>query len=164
MCCRYDKILFLIWYDDEELAIYFSEIPDIRNKEIHKQYMSKEQIMYAKQKPLYCKNKLIVILKDKIKNKIYKFEIPENYDYDGASIPRFCWRIVGSKENIEFKIASLIHDYLCENHQVIDFDRYFSSKVLERLLYVGDCSNFRRWLMFHCVDNYQKFCAWKKVV
>ena len=67
----------------------------------------------------------------KKKSKTYIFIIEAGYDYDGASIPRLLWRIVGSKESIEFKIAALIHDVLCENHNYVDYDRYFADRVFE---------------------------------
>lgn len=156
----YNGIEYIIWQDDEYCQVGFSEIPDICNKEINKSVMSKEEIKQAKKKPLYVKNEVAVCLIDKGKNKYYTFTIGKGYDYDGASIHRAFWRVIGSKENIEFKIAALVHDVLCENHNFVNGDRYFADKVFERLLYVSDVGAFRRWLMFHSVDNFQKFCGW----
>lgn len=152
---------YISWQDDEICRVGFSEIPDIDNKNINKKAMSKDEIKKAKKKPLYLKNTVDVCLIDKIKNKTYTFTIYVFYDYDGASIPRFFCRIIGSRESIEFKIASLVHDVLCENHHYVDNDRYFADKVFERLLEVGDVCAFKRWLMFHTVDNFQKFCGWE---
>ena len=175
------------WQDDEYSRIGFSAIPDIENKVINKNVMTKEEIKAAKKKPLILKNEVVVCLIGKRKraeagvtealsfrhatpfnasaarqaiNKVYTFTIPAGYDYDGASIPRFLWRFIGSKENIEFKVAALVHDVLCENHHYVDNNRYFADKVFERLLEVGDVSAFKRWLMFHSVDNFQKFQGW----
>lgn len=152
---------YITWQDDEYCRVGFSEIPDIGNKEIHNKVMSKAEIKAAKKKPLYLKNTVDVCLIDKKKNKTYTFTIYIYYDYDGASIHRVFWRLIGSKENIEFKIAALIHDVLCENHHYVDNDRYFADKVFERLLEVADVCAFKRWIMFHSVDNFQKFCGWK---
>lgn len=156
----YQGFEYIIWQDDGFSTVGFSKIPDIANKEINNKIMSKEEIKLAKQKPLILRNNIGVFLHDKRKDKKYTFNILKGYDYDGASIPRALWRICGSKESIEFKVASLIHDVLCENHQYIDNDRYFATKVFERLLEVGDVGGFKRWLMFHSVDNFQKFCSW----
>lgn len=153
---------YINWQDDKCCRVGFSEIPDVGNKNINKKVMTRAEIKSAKKKPLYLKNTIEVCLIDKIKNKTYIFAIEAGYDYDGASIARIFWRIVGSKENIEFKIAALIHDVLCENHHYVDNDRYFADRVFERLLEVGDVGSFRRWVMFHTVDNFQKFCGWDK--
>ncbi len=158
----YKEREYIVWQDDEYCRVGFSEIPDIGNKEINIKVMSKAEIKAAKKKPLYLKNTVEVCLIDKVKNKTYIFTINVGYDYDGASIHRIFWRLVGSKENIEFKVAALIHDVLCENHHYVNNDRYFATRVFERLLEVGDVGAFRRWLMFHSVDNFQKFCGWGK--
>lgn len=151
---------YIVWQDDTTCRVGFSEIPDIGNKEINKACMSKDEIKRAKKKPLFVKNTFVVCLIDKCKNKTYVFPIEKGYDYDGASINRLLWRLIGSKENIEFKIAALVHDKLCENHYYVDNDRYFSTIVFERLLEVGDVGDLRRWAMKHSVDNFQKFCGW----
>ena len=90
----------------------------------------------------------------------YSFTIPKGYCWDGATIPRIFWRLIGSKTDPAFLIASMIHDVLCENHNYVNNDRYFADKVFERLLYVADVPAFNRWIMFHSVDNFQKFCKW----
>ena len=159
---RFDKKEFIEWYSDEKLAILFSEIPEIENKIINKRVMTKEEIKKAKKKPLFCNNEVVVILIDYIKCKNYKFVVNSGYDYDGATIHKFFWRLIGAKEDIRFKVASLIHDILCENHSYINNDRYFADKVFERCLFVSDTCSFVRWLMFHSVDNYQKIRGkWK---
>ena len=153
---------YIVWQNDEFCRVGFSKIPKIGNKEINKNVMTKDEIKKAKAKPLFVENNFNVCLVDKQKNKTYVFSIEQGYDYDGASINRLLWRVIGSKENIEFKVAALIHDKLCENHHYVNNDRYFADKVFERLLEVGDVGCFRRWLMFHSVDNFQKFCRWRK--
>ena len=148
------------WQDDEYSRIGFSAIPDIENKVINKNVMTKEEIKAAKKKPLVLKNEVVVCLVGKAINNVYTFTIPAGYDYDGASIPRFLWRFIGAKESIEFKVAALVHDVLCENHNYVDNNRYFADKVFERLLYVSGVNAVKRWAMFHAVDNYQKFQGW----
>lgn len=151
---------YITWLDDENYFVGFSQIPAVSNKIINKQAMTIDEIKRAKAKPLYLKNTINVCLIDKSKNKTYTFIIKAGYDYDGASINRSFWRLVGSKEDIRFKIAALIHDVLCENHHYVDKDRYFADKIFERCLYAGDTCGFVRWMMFHSVDNFQKFCRW----
>lgn len=151
---------YITWQDDKFCRVAFTKIPKIGNKLANIKVMSPKEIKKAKKKPLFLENEVGVLLFDRIKNKTYTFTIPVFYDYDGASINRIFWWLIGSKENIEFKIAALVHDVLCENHAYVDNDRYFADRVFERLLYVSDVGAFRRWLTFHSADNFQKFCGW----
>jgi len=43
------------------------------------------------------------------------YEIPAGFMWDGASIPRFFWRIIGGPFRPEFMKASCIHDWMCVN-------------------------------------------------
>ena len=96
-------------------------------------------------------------------NKACNHCIFQNMDFTDADFQQACDRIyrIGSKEDVRFKVASLIHDIFCENKHYVDYDRYFADKVFERLLSVADTCAFNRWLIFHSVDNYQKFCGWR---
>ncbi len=149
----------LEWYKDDSLEIYFSALPDISVLYVIPECSKREKNKIYK-KPFILENSVDVILKNKEKEKAYEFTIPKEYCWDGASIPRIFWRMVGAKTDPRFLIASLVHDVLCENHNYVDYDRYFSTCVFERLLYVAGVNSFTRWLMFHSVDNFQKFCKW----
>ncbi|RAI15346.1 MAG: hypothetical protein DKM22_04340 [Candidatus Melainabacteria bacterium] len=159
--CFYRGKEYFVWQDDEFCRVAFSEIPRIENKLINTLAMTKDEIKAAKKKPLYVENQVEVLVVDKKKKRNFVFTIKAGYDYDGASIPRFFTRLIGSKEDVRFKVASLIHDIFCENKHYVDYDRYFADKVFERLLSVADTCAFNRWLIFHSVDNYQKFCGWR---
>lgn len=148
------------WYKDGDVEIYFSITPHV-DMRYSTPWMSKEEKKEIEEKPFINLKKLEVVLKDYY-NHSYNFSIPENYTWDGASIPRMFWRLIGSKTDPRFLIPSLIHDVLCENHKYVNNDRYFADRVFERLLYVSGVPAFNRWLMFHSVDNFQKFCGWNK--
>ena len=158
----YNGNKYFEWQNDEYVKTGFSDFPNIESKLINNNVMTHVEIKQAKKKPLILRNEVVVCLVGKVIHKVYTFTIPSGYDYDGASIPRVLWRFIGSKENIEFKVAALIHDVLCENHHYVDNNRYFADKVFEKLLEVGDVCAFKRWMMFHSVDNYQKFCGWEE--
>lgn len=160
--CDYNDKKYFIWQDDEFCRVAFSEVPQIENKLVNISVMPKELIIATCRKPLYVNNTVDVLVVDKAKRKNITFTIESGYDYDGASIPKFFVRLIGSKEDIRFKVASLIHDIFCENKNYVDNDRYFADKVFERLLYVAGVGRFKRWLMFHSVDNFQKLQGWKK--
>ncbi len=144
------------WYNDDELTILFSDIPKVNVKYIQPN-MDKIEKELIEKLPFENKKELRVILIDKTTINEYEFTIPKGYCWDGATIPRIFWRLIGAKTDPKFLIPSLVHDVLCENHNYINNDRYFSTIVFERLLYVSEVNSLSRWLIKHSVDNYQKF-------
>ena len=62
----------------------------------------------------------IEYISNEYNGKNYVIRIGKKYSWDGASIPRFFWRIVGSQYDPQFLPASCIHDYLCENKDIIE--------------------------------------------
>lgn len=83
--------------------------------------------------PFKLDNSIIVTV-DSTKRK-FSFKIPEKYVWDGSSIPRIFWTLIGSKEKLQFLTASLVHDYLLEHkHFVLE-------EVLKNEL---DMKEFRR--------------------
>lgn len=151
----------IIWYDGDYVGIQFNDTPHVSMRIITPSMTRDEKDDITKY-PFINKKELQVRLVDYDKIKVYNFTIAKGYKWDGASIPRMFWRLIGAKTDSRFLIPSLIHDVLCENHNLVDNDRYFADKVFERLLYVSGVPAFNRWLMFHSVDNYQKFCKWHK--
>ena len=149
----------ITWYSDEEIGILFDKLPNVTIRYITP-FTTKEEKKEITQKPFINLTELKVILQDKINQEVYEFLIPKEYCWDGASIPRVFWRLIGSKSDNRFLIPSMIHDVLCENHDYIDNDRYFSTCVFERLLYVSKVNPLARWTIKHSVDNFQKFCDW----
>ena len=147
------------WYEGDEIGIQFNTMPHCCMRIITPS-MTEEEKEDIEDYPFLNKKELKVRLIDYDKVKTYNFTIPKGYCWDGASIPRAFWRLIGAKTDSRFLIPSLIHDVLCENHNYVDNDRYFADKVFERLLYVSDVPALSRWMMFHSVDNYQKFKKW----
>lgn len=86
----------------------------------------------------------------------------KGYDWDGASIPYgFRW-IIGAKGSPEFLIPSMVHDKLCENHEIVKNNRYLSSVIFRELLLACGVGKIRANIMFGAVDTYQKICGgWK---
>lgn len=94
------------------------------------------------------------------KENAYKWIIERGYDWNGANVPWFAWLIIGQQKEPRFKLASCVHDYMCEHHEVVGNDRYLSTLVFETLCeYFGRFNAIKRWAMFHSVDNYQKICG-----
>ena len=151
---------YIQWFDDDELSIEFSEVPRVCIRYILPTATEQEK-KSIKKYPFINKKTLDVRLYDKEKENIYEFSIPKGYCYDGASIPKFFHRIIGSNTDNNFLIPALIHDYLCENHKIINYDREFSTKVFNALLEVSEVGKFKRFLMKNSVNIFQKyFCDW----
>ena len=57
--------------------------------------------------------------------------VPAGFEYDGASIPRSCWSIIGSPFAPEFMTAAVFHDWLYYTHTL---NREDADQVLYDLL------------------------------
>ena len=148
------------WYADEKMAIMFSDVPDAKFR-FPEPEMSDAEIEEITKKPFLNEKTIEVRLWNHQKTKHYKFTIKKGYTWDGASIPRLCWRVIGAKTDPRFTIASMIHDVLCENHHLVGGDRYFATTVFDNCLKVSKVHPFKRWLMKHPMDNFQKTQGWE---
>lgn len=148
------------YYSNKNVGIFFSENPHISIR-YYIPSMTEEERKSIERYPFINKKNLQVRLVDYKKDKTYNFEIPKGYCYDGASIPRLFWRIIGSNTDNRFLIPALIHDILCENHSFIDNDRKFSTEVFNALLEASEVNAFKRFLMKNSVDCFQKTQKWR---
>lgn len=144
----------ITYYRDDKLKLEFSQEPQTITREICNPLLTPEQREEYREKPyLLAKS---VILKVTYKEQVSFIYIPENYVWNGANVPKFAWIFIGSKDDPEFRLASMVHDWLCEHHEDSRNDRYLSSLIFVRLLAVAGVEKFRQFLMFHSVDNFQK--------
>ena len=150
---------YILWYEDDELSIEFSEVPHVCIRYILPSASDLEK-KSIKKYPFINKTNLEVKLYDKTKEEIYDFLIHKNFCFDGASIPRFFHRVIGANTDNNFLIASLIHDVMCLNHHYVNNDRAFSSKVFNALLEVSEVPAFKRFLMKYSVDIFQRTQGW----
>lgn len=149
------------WYSNDKVGIFFDAVPHVCIR-YYIPSMSNEDRISIEKYPFINKKNLKVRLVDYKKDKTYNFEIPKGYCYDGASIPRLFWRIIGSNTDNRFLISALIHDVLCENHAYVDSDRNFSSEVFNALLEASEVNAFKRFWMKHSVNFFQRFCQWEE--
>lgn len=149
------------WACDSNVLISFDREPVVAVRVIKPDMSTLEKKSITKY-PFVCKKPLKVMIWDNIKFKQYIFTIKENYCYDGMTIPRFVWSLLGvSKEDNRGLIAALIHDYLTENKQIINYDRALSTNVFNALITEGGINPFKRFLMKNSVACYQTlFCDW----
>lgn len=148
------------WYSNKRVGIFFDDIPQIGIR-YYIPTDSTETRKSIEKYPFINKKNLKVGLEDYKKNKSYFFEIPKGYCYDGASIPKIFWRVIGTNTDNRFLVAALIHDVLCENHQYVDCDKQFSTATFNALLEAAQVNKFKRFLMKHSVNFYQSFCKWR---
>ncbi|MCQ2754297.1 MAG: DUF1353 domain-containing protein [bacterium] len=149
------------WYSNKKVTIYFDKIPQVAIR-YSLPSDSLELKKSIKKYPFINKRNLKVLLEDNKKKKVYFFEIPKGYCYDGASIPKVFWRVIGSNTDNSFLIPALIHDVICQNHSYIENDRKFSSEVFSALLEASGVFPFKRYLMKNAVDVHQRFCHWDR--
>lgn len=160
------EIKMIEWYSNKKVGIFFDYVPEIKVREFHyNNLISKEENEKRKRNiekyPFELMNDIQVEIVDYKSDKEYRFLISKNYRYDGASIPKLFFRIIGANTDNRFLIASMVHDVLCENHFYIDYNRKLSSEIFNALLEASGVNPFKRWLMKNSVDNYQKLCHWK---
>ena len=148
----------ITWYSDDEIEILFDKVPNLTMRYVTP-FTTEEEKKDINKKPFINLSELKVVIKDKVEQETYEFLIEKDYTWNGANIPRVFWRLMGSMTDNRFLIPSMIHDKLCENHDLIDDNRYLSTIIFERLLYISKVNPFSRWLMKHSVDNYQKICG-----
>lgn len=142
------------WYNDKELSIFFDREPDVcvRTPSPEDDTLTRNsKLMF----PFLNRKALKVAIFDHKKGKSYKFEIYKGYCYDGATIPRMFWRLIGAKSDPQFLIPALVHDVLCENHDYVDNDRNLSSRVFRALLIAGGVNKVKAQVMYTAVDVFQ---------
>jgi len=89
-----------------------------------------EKIMYIHVTPLARENKY-QLDEDVI---IDGVRIEAGFQWNGASNPRFFWRILGSPFQPKYMVPSLVHDYLYSLGQASGYSRREADKLFFKLL------------------------------
>lgn len=148
------------WYEDDKITIFFNHKPNAHMLEPLPSMTQTEKDLIEKYPFINC-TALQVAIYDKNLPKMYNFTITKSFRWDGATIPRLFWWIIGSKTNPKYRTPSLIHDYICLNKYIIDYRCDFSTQIFEALLSVAGVSKWRRKTMCFFINIYQKiFCDW----
>ena len=89
---------------------------------------------------------------------LYPVYINKGYTWNGANIPRFLWRLIGSQYNPEYLEASMVHDWLCENKQfILEHGAKISSDIFRDILIENGISKFKANVMRTAVFVWQSF-------
>ena len=76
--------------------------------------------------------------------------IPEGYEFDGATIPRWAWSIIGYPFEPDLILPACVHDWYCENAATYH-ERVIGDTVFLKLLADSGVPRWRRLWMFAAV-------------
>lgn len=148
------------WYEDDNLAIEFNDTPKVCIRYALPS-MTKIEKKQVEKYPFRLKIELIVRIIDKKNRLAYRFTIPKGYCWNGADIPSFVWSMLGiSRTSNEVLIASCLHDYMCDNHNVVNNNRKLSSDIFKCLLLEAGVGTCKSNIMSFFVNKWQIFCGW----
>ena len=147
------------------LSVSFDAIPDVRVRVIN--IDDAQEIIKSKKKyPFELFNSLLVRISTTQRN--FEFTIFNGYTWNGADIPRFFWRVIGSRTDNDFLIASMLHDYLLEFKVYVVNEvlkkqisakeyRRFTSLVFRHVIKSQGTNTIKANVMAYCVDLFQMF-------
>ena len=104
----------ILWYEDDDMQICFSCRPKVVERFIDP-YQTKEEQESILKKPYKNLKDLEIYVWDENTEQSYTFTIPKGYEFDGASIPRVFWRIVGANTDNRFIVAAMVHDFVAKS-------------------------------------------------
>ncbi len=158
---------------EKVLNLYFDSLPDVRVRVINNDDV-KELIESKKKYPFELHNS--VCIKVITTKRQFHFMIFNGYTWNGADIPRFFWRIIGSRTDNDFLIASMLHDYLLEFKSYILNEvlknemkpkeyRRLTSLIFRHVIKKQGTNTIKANIMSWCVDVFQMFNwrAWRCV-
>jgi hypothetical protein len=90
---------------------------------------------------------------------VVEVSIPALWRWDGASIPRPLWWIIGRPKDPRFALASLVHDWICEEAETRP-QRVFGDAVFLWLLRDAGVPAWRHYAMFLAVTMYRRL-VWR---
>lgn len=151
----------MIWHENNKVKISFDKVPKVCVR-YFVPFMSDEERKSIEKYPFINKADLKVVITDKKLDLDYIFTIPKGYCFDGASIPKGFWNLIGAPTDNRFLIPAMVHDTLCEHHNYINCDRALSTNVFNALLEASEVNPLKRCVMKNAVACFQSLlCGWK---
>ena len=77
-----------------------------------------------------------------------RITVPDGFICDGASVPRFFWRVCGGPRDQKNLLAGILHDYLYSTHL---FDRELADKIFYETLLEVEKTPWIAWGMWKAV-------------
>ena len=156
---------------EEILNVFFSPVPDVRIRVI--EFGDSQTVIESKTKyPFKLHNSITVcILTTK---RSFQFCIHNGYTWNGADIPRLLWRLIGSRTDNEFLLASMVHDFMLDFKQkiitedlnnAVTYEEYrrLTSLIFREIIKDTGTNTLKANIMSFFVDLFQKFQkSWKR--
>lgn len=151
--------------------VVFSPLPRVKVRVI--EYGDSSELKEHKKKyPFELINPLlVVVITDR---RTLKFTIHKGFIWNGADIPRFLWRLIGSRTDNDFLLASMVHDYMLDyRHKILKEDlnedielneyRRLTSLIFREVIKQQGTGVIKSNIMSFAVDCFQKLQkGWKK--
>lgn len=84
---------------------------------------------------------------------VHTISVPAGFIFDGATIPKIAWLIIGPPFKPDFILAACIHDWYCTNAITYN-DRVIGDAVFFKILADEEVPYWRRALMYLAVRTY----------
>ena len=146
------------------LKVEFSELPNVKIRVIDKND-SDFETKSKKKYPFVLINDITVKITEPEKDLDFEFEIPKNYVWNGADIPK-CLFVIGQSKDNNYLVASLVHDYMLEHRAYIFNEvlgkslsatqyRKLTSLIFREILKDEKTNTIKANCMSFAVDMYQ---------
>ena len=96
---------------------------------------------------------IIVIVR--VATQTYYIKLDKGFTSDGCTIPRFLWNIFGCPHTPEYLPASLIHDYVLNHPETVNYNRNLSSRIFKQVLLNEGINKIKAEIMYLAVDIWQ---------
>ncbi|MBQ3641496.1 DUF1353 domain-containing protein [bacterium] len=148
---------------EQIISIEFSAEPEVKVRVIADN--DEDFVKENKKKYPFCLNNTVDVTIITTQRS-FTFTICRGYTWNGADIPRFLWRLVGSRCDNDFLIASMLHDYMLEfkvflikeilkNQIKVSEYRRLTSLVFREKIKRQGTSVIKANVMAWCVDLFQ---------
>lgn len=110
---------------------------------------------YKNKKPLFITKSVFVIIELDCKKIIY-LKIPEGFESDGCTLKfKILWLLFGCPHTGKYIPASIIHDYILDNPELVCYNVNISSLIFKQALLNEKVNLFTSNLMYLAVLIYQ---------
>lgn len=150
---------------EQIVSIKIEPYPDIRDRDIFD--TDAEEIKLQKIKYPYEIYNTVTVFIETNKRK-FDFDVYNGYYWNGADIIKPLWVLVGSRYNPEFRIPSMVHDYILQfrkymlkevlkDKMTVSEYRRLTSLIFRELLKKQGTNTIKSNIMSWCVDVYQHY-------
>lgn len=113
-------------------------------------------------RPFYLLNSIIVIVSYADTKRKY-LRIQESFTSDGCTLWKIFWLILGCPHKSEYLPASIIHDWILEHPETVNYNRKFSSQIFKTVLLKTGVNPVKAQIMYLAVEFWQNLTnIWRK--